>query len=93
MGFKPGNRANPGGRKKALISPVTLSMCKTHYVELCKLIPSMELLDRVQALLKMLQFEHAELFGKPKEKVEVTGKDGTPLQANIIFGYKPGGSE
>jgi len=53
----------------------------------------MELLDRVQALLKMLQFEHAELFGKPKEKVEVTGKDGTPLQANIIFGYKPGGSE
>ncbi len=94
MPFQKGHKLANGGVKK-LISPVTLSNIKKHYERWCQLLDKgdLEIELEAQVLAKLVPWEHAELFGKPREKVEVSGKDGAPLQANIIFGYKPGGSE
>lgn len=54
-------------------------MCKLHYEMLCERAAELDSSD----LMKLLQFEHAEMYGKPKERVEVSGEGGGPIEIAV----------
>ena len=86
MVFKKGESGNPGGKSKA-ISPVTLKFCSEHYqeaIELCRSITGWKSRETYfDSLMKLLQFEHAELFGKPKEQIKAEISGGMTFTVKI----------
>lgn len=87
MPFKKGQSGNTKGPVKSKLSPVTLSLCKNHYETAVKLCGDCSRWENTEtyfnALMKILQFEHAELFGKPKEKVDVNLTGETKIRLVI----------
>ena len=86
MVFKKGESGNPGGKSKA-ISPVTLKFCSEHYEKALALLASTGNWESVEtyfnSLMKLLQFEHAELFGKPKEQIKAEISGGMTFTVKI----------
>jgi hypothetical protein len=88
MPYKKGESGNPkGGTAKLKQSPVTLRFCKEHYEEAVKMVavgavwPTLK--DRFDAIMTLLKFEHAEMFGKPKERIDLEMSGG--LNVKVII--------
>lgn len=88
MPFKPGQSGNPAGRSKG----------KTKFKELCEKY-SVEALEIIRDMMTSAEDDGARLkaciwiaeqaYGKASQSVEMTGKDGQPLQAVINIGKPP----
>ncbi len=77
--FKPGQSGNPGGvskEKRAFLDRLKGEDADTVYEALMQLVRE----RNPQAVLRAWEY----VVGKPKELVEVTGKDGAPLSVQTI---------
>jgi len=78
----------PGAKNKdTRLSPVQLKFCEGHYEKALALLQSTEnwasVKEYFDSLMKLLQFEHAELFGKPKEQIKAEISGGMTFTVKI----------
>ena len=76
MGRPKGSRNQPHGE-----SPVTARLCELHYKTLCGRAERGEL--DIDQLMALVRWEHAEMYGKPREKVDLSVSGGLTVSVHI----------
>lgn len=88
-GFKPGQSGNPGGRPKKTEEQVKLEeMCRERTPEALQTI--LEIMgegENERNRLAAAQYVLDRGWGKPKQDMEVTGKDGAPLLEGVVVKF------
>lgn len=68
----------PPPRRKKKQGGVTASLCDRHYELICDKAENGELENR--DLITLFKYEYDQLYGKAVEQVQLTGKDGGPVE-------------
>jgi hypothetical protein len=80
--FRKGMSGNPNGRPKSLVSFIELARQKGSPVAFKALLRVTQYSKDERAIVQAALGLLAYAWGKPKQAVEVTGKDGAPVEVN-----------